>query len=85
MILGASGMRQKAFPGEAHRKQKTTYDKSGVKGKNRARRAFGCLELYIVMEELLKRTRTIAMVSKKQPVRAVYPTCGFLSLSLRIA
>jgi hypothetical protein len=43
------------------------------------------LELGIVMEELLKRTRTIAVASNKQPVRAVYPPSSFSSLSLRIA
>ena len=43
------------------------------------------LELRIVMEELLKRTRTIAMVANKQPVGAVYPASGFSSLPLRIA
>ena len=46
---------------------------------------FARLELRIVMEESLKRTRTIAMASNKQPVRAVYPASSFSSLSLRIA
>jgi cytochrome P450 len=43
------------------------------------------LELRVVMEEMLKRTRTIAMVSNQQPVRAVHTASGFSSLPLRIA
>jgi len=42
------------------------------------------LELRIAIEEWLKRTKTIVMVSNKQPVRAVYPASGFSSLQLRI-
>lgn len=43
------------------------------------------LELGIVIEELLKRTRTVARASNEQPGRAVYPPSSFSSLSLRIA
>jgi cytochrome P450 len=42
------------------------------------------LELRIVMEELLARTRAFALAPERPPVRAVYPTSGFSSLALRI-
>ena len=42
------------------------------------------LELRIVMEELLARTRGIALVPGKPPIRAMYPASGFSSLPLRI-
>jgi cytochrome P450 len=42
------------------------------------------LELRIVMEELLSRTRRISLVPAKPPKRAVYPASGFASLPLRI-
>ena len=40
------------------------------------------LELRIIMEELLARTRQIALVPGKPPVRAIYPASGFSSLPL---
>ena len=40
------------------------------------------LELRIVMEELLARTRRIALVPGKPPARAMYPASGFSSLPL---
>lgn len=42
------------------------------------------LELRLVMEELLARTRRIAPVPGKPPVRAMYPASGFASLPLWI-
>jgi cytochrome P450 len=42
------------------------------------------LELRVVMEELLGRTKSIAMIPDKKPVRAIYPASGFSSLPLRI-
>lgn len=42
------------------------------------------LELRIVLEELLARTRGIALVPDKPPVKAMYPASGFSSLPLRI-
>ena len=42
------------------------------------------LELRVVMEELLGRTKSVAMISDKKPVRAIYPASGFSSLPLRI-
>jgi cytochrome P450 len=42
------------------------------------------LELRIVMEELLGRTRRIATVTGKPPTRAIYPGSGFTTLPLRI-
>jgi len=40
------------------------------------------LELRVVMEELLARTRAFALVPDKPPVRATYPAGGFTSLAL---
>ncbi|MGH9680320.1 MAG: cytochrome P450 [Candidatus Acidiferrales bacterium] len=40
------------------------------------------LELRVILEELLKRTRSIALASGKEPVRAVYPAGGFTALPL---
>ena len=40
------------------------------------------LELRVLIEELLARTRQIALVPGKPPVRAVYPASGFSSLPL---
>lgn len=42
------------------------------------------LELRIVVEELLKRTSQITLVKGKDPVRAIYPACGFSSLTMKI-
>ena len=42
------------------------------------------LELRIIMEELLGRTRVIATAPDKQPTKAVYPASGFSSLPLWI-
>ncbi|WP_445500683.1 cytochrome P450 [Microvirga sp. G4-2] len=42
------------------------------------------LELRVVVEELLARTRRIALVLERPPVRAMYPAGGFSSLALRI-
>jgi cytochrome P450 len=42
------------------------------------------LELRIVVEELLKRTSQITLVQGKDPVRAIYPACGFSSLPMKI-
>jgi cytochrome P450 len=42
------------------------------------------LELRIVMEELLARTRRIALVPGKPPIKAMYPASGFSSLPLRV-
>jgi cytochrome P450 len=42
------------------------------------------LELRVVMEELPGRTKSIAMMPDKKPVRAIYPASGFSSLPLRI-
>jgi cytochrome P450 len=42
------------------------------------------LELRIIMEELLARTRQIAFLPDKPPVRATYPASGFSSLPLLI-
>jgi len=36
------------------------------------------------MEELLGRTKSIAMMPDKKPVRAIYPASGFSSLPLGI-
>lgn len=43
------------------------------------------LELRVVMEELLKRTRNIALVPGRQPTIAIYPASGFSSLPMLIA
>lgn len=42
------------------------------------------LELRIVMEELLERTRRIALLADQQPVKAFFPASGFSSLPLHI-
>lgn len=42
------------------------------------------LELRVLMEELLARTRAIRMVDEQMPVNAPYPASGFLSLYLEI-
>ncbi len=42
------------------------------------------MELRIVMEELLGRTREIALVAEQEPVKALYPGSGFSMLPLRI-
>ncbi|WP_213663642.1 cytochrome P450 [Stutzerimonas stutzeri] len=42
------------------------------------------LELRVVMEELLGRTRRIALLADQQPVKAFFPASGFSSLPLRI-
>ncbi|WP_445503720.1 cytochrome P450 [Microvirga sp. G4-2] len=42
------------------------------------------LELRVVMEEFLARTRGIVLVPERPPVRATYPASGFPSLTLRI-
>jgi cytochrome P450 len=42
------------------------------------------LELRILMEELLARTRRIVLVPGNPPVKAMYPASGFSSLPLRI-
>jgi len=42
------------------------------------------LELRVSMEELLGRTNSIAMISGRNPVRAIYPASGFISLPLQI-
>lgn len=42
------------------------------------------MELRIIMEELLTRTSQIALVPGKEPLRAVYPACGFSALPLWI-
>jgi cytochrome P450 len=41
------------------------------------------LELRVVMEELLKGTREIALVPGQAPVRAIYPAGGFSALPMR--
>lgn len=42
------------------------------------------LELRVVMEELLGRTRRIALLADQQPVKAFFPASGFSSLPLHI-
>ncbi|MCO5090707.1 cytochrome P450 [Bosea sp. (in: a-proteobacteria)] len=42
------------------------------------------LELRVVMEELLKETREIALVPGWAPVRAIYPASGFSVLPMRV-
>lgn len=42
------------------------------------------LELRIIMEELLQRTRQIALAPAQEPIKAVYPGSGFSSLPLQI-
>ncbi len=42
------------------------------------------LELRVVMEELLARTRRISLVQERPPVHATYPAGGFSSLPVRI-
>ena len=42
------------------------------------------LELRIVMEELISRTRGFSLVPARPPTRATYPASGFASLPLRI-
>lgn len=42
------------------------------------------LELRVLIEELLGRTKSIAMIPDKKPARAIYPASGFSSLPLRI-
>ncbi|KLK89983.1 cytochrome P450 [Microvirga vignae] len=42
------------------------------------------LELRVVMEELLKHTRAIALVPDRPPEQETYPASGFASLTLRI-
>jgi len=42
------------------------------------------LELRVVMEELLRRTRDIASAPGRQPVLAVYPASGFSALPVQI-
>lgn len=42
------------------------------------------LELRIVMEELLKQTREIALASGRQPSIAVYPAAGFSALPMLV-
>ena len=42
------------------------------------------MELRIIMEELLARTSQIELVPGKEPVKAVYPACGFSTLPLSI-
>ncbi|UVO16675.1 cytochrome P450 [Stutzerimonas stutzeri] len=42
------------------------------------------LELHVVMEELLGRTRRIALLADQQPVKAFFPASGFSSLPLHI-
>jgi cytochrome P450 len=42
------------------------------------------LELRIIMEELLQRTRQIALAPAQEPIKAVYPGSGFSSLPLHI-
>lgn len=43
------------------------------------------LELRIVMEELLKQTRHIALMPGRQPTIALYPASGFSELPMRIS
>ncbi|MEB2327816.1 MAG: cytochrome P450 [Pseudomonas sp.] len=42
------------------------------------------LELRVVMEELLGRTRRMALLADQQPVKAFFPASGFSSLPLHI-
>jgi cytochrome P450 len=44
----------------------------------------GRLELRVLIEEVFRRSRTIASIPGGDPVRAVYPGSGFSSLHLRI-
>jgi len=42
------------------------------------------LELRVVMEELLRQTRQIALVSGREPVIAIYPASGFSTLPMLV-
>ena len=42
------------------------------------------LELRVFLEELLSRVDRLALISDKQPVRALYPAAGFASLPIAI-
>lgn len=42
------------------------------------------LELRTIMEELLARTSHVSLTPGKEPVKAIYPACGFSSLPMRI-
>jgi hypothetical protein len=42
------------------------------------------LELLVIMEELLKRTESFALVPGQQPTIAIYPASGFSALPMRI-
>lgn len=46
--------------------------------------ALARLELRVMMEELLTRTRRMALVPENPPVRAIYPAGGFASVPIRI-
>lgn len=46
--------------------------------------ALARLELLIIMEELLARTQNISLIEGKTPVRAVYPSGGFVTLPVWI-
>ena len=43
------------------------------------------LELRVIMEELLKRTRRISLALGRQPTTAIYPATGFSSLPLELS
>lgn len=42
------------------------------------------LELRVLMEELLRGTKSIALLPGEEPIRAVYPDSGFSSLPIRM-
>lgn len=43
------------------------------------------LELRVLVEELLKRTRWIALAPGRQPITAVYPASGFAALPMQLS
>jgi len=43
------------------------------------------LELRVVIEELLKQTRQIALIPGRQPTVALYPASGFSELPMKIS